>query len=131
NDTAVATIVDNEPQIFIGDAYLDVSTITFTVALSAPYDQPVSVSFTTMNGTAIAGVDYVAASDPLTFGPGQTSMTITIDVLDTTVTDKYFLVQLSDATPNAFVATGSAYGYWNYDSGYWYGGGGDYYLYGY
>jgi hypothetical protein len=133
NDTAIATIVDNEPQISIGDAYLEGSTITFTVTLSAPYDQPVSVSFTTMNGTAIAGVDYVGASGPLTFELGQTSMTITIDVLDTTGdASKYFSVHLSDATTNALIATESAYGYWFYDPGYgyWYGGG-DYYLYGY
>lgn len=138
NDTAVATIWDNEPQISISDAYLlDGSTITFTVTLSAPYDEPVSVYFTTRDGTAIAGVDYVAAFGPLTFGIGETSKTITIDVLDTTADpSKYFSVHLSGATTNALIATESANGWWYYDSGYgggwdYYYGGWDYYGYGY
>jgi Calx-beta domain len=129
NDTAVATIVDNEPHIFIGDSYnYGESTITFTVSLSAPYDQEVKVDYATAGGTAIAGVDYVAAAGPLVFGIGDTSKTITIDVLDpTSVPDKYFVVQLGNATANAFIATGSAYGYWYYDPGPGYG----WYDYGY
>jgi hypothetical protein len=138
NATAVGTIVDNEPHIFIGDTYnYGEGTMTFTVTLSAPYDQNVAVNFTTVNGTAIDGVDYVAASGTLTFdfALGETTKTITIAVLDpTSAPDKYFRVQLSGSTPNAFLATESAYGYWYYDSGYgggdW-GGYWDYYYYGY
>jgi hypothetical protein len=74
-----------------------------------------------MDGTASAGVDYVAASGTLTFDKGEVSKTITIDVLDpTAVYDKYFFVQLSGATANAFILTPSAYGYWYYyDGGYY------------
>jgi hypothetical protein len=124
-DTGVATIADNEPSIYTYDAYnYGESTITFTVNLSTQYSQIVTVDFATEDGTAVAGVDYVAASGTLTFAPGETSKTITIDVLDpTSVPDKYFLLHLSNATPNAFVATEFAYGWWYYDYGY--GGGGD------
>jgi hypothetical protein len=118
NDVGVATIWDNEPLIFISDSYLSGSTITFAVTLSVPYDQVVTVGFATMDGTAIAGVDYVAASDSLTFDKFETSKTITVDVLDPTVSDKYFSVQLSGATPNALIRTAYAYGYWYYDPGY-------------
>jgi hypothetical protein len=139
NAATTGTIVDNEPHIFITDAYnYGEGTMTFTVTLSAPYDQNVMVHFATMDGTAVAGVDYVAASGTLTFDSalGETTRTITIAVLDPTpAPDKYFRVQLSGATPNSFLATESAYGYWYYDSGY---GGGDwggywdyYYYYGY
>ncbi len=118
-DTGVATIVDDEPHITISDAYLNGTTITFTVALSAASDDPVSVGFATADGTAVAGVDYVAASGTPTFAPGETSKAITIDVLDVTATDKYFAVQLSGATANAFLAADRAYGYWYYyDPGY-------------
>ena len=65
----VGTIVDNEPRISIADAYnyYGESSFTFTVSLSAAYDQAVTVNFATANGTAIAGVDYVATSGTLTF----------------------------------------------------------------
>jgi len=54
---------------------------TFTVTLSAGYDQPVTVSFKTVNGTATTGnSDYVAKSGTLTFNPGETTKTITVTV---------------------------------------------------
>jgi hypothetical protein len=43
----------------------------FTVALSAAYDQPVTMSFQTVNGTATTSDgDYIARSGTLTFAPG-------------------------------------------------------------
>jgi hypothetical protein len=130
-----ATIISDEPQIYIADSYnYGESTMTFTVSLSAAYDKVVTVDFATADGTAIAGIDYVAASDTLTFQPGDTFKTITIQVLDpTSVPDKYFLVQLSGATTNAVIAAPSAYGYWYYDyGGYsYYDPGYGYYDYGY
>src|SRR5262249_29042760 len=61
NATGVATIIDNEPHITIWDAYnYGESTFTFTVTLSAAYDQVVTGDFTTVDGTALAGGDYVA-----------------------------------------------------------------------
>jgi hypothetical protein len=54
---------------------------TFTVTLSAAYDQPVTMSFRTVNGTATTGNnDYVARTGTLTFAPGETTKTITIEV---------------------------------------------------
>ena len=134
----VGTIVDNEPRISIADAYnyYGESSFTFTVSLSAAYDQAVTVNFATANGTAIAGMDYVATSGTLTFAPGETTKTITVAVLDPTAVDKSFSVHLSGASTNALItnewATGySYYGYYDYyDPGYYYG---DYYYdyYGY
>jgi hypothetical protein len=52
---------------------------TFTVTLSAAYDQPVMMSFRTADGTATtSGQDYVAKAGTLTFAPGETTKTITI-----------------------------------------------------
>jgi hypothetical protein len=139
NATAVGTIIDNEPQISISDTYnYGEATMTFTVTLSAPYDQNVTVHYATLDGTAIAGVDYVADSGTLTFDAalGETTKTITIAVLDpTSVPDKYFQVQLSSASTNAAIGNSMATGNWYYDYGYYYGGGYDYgygyYDYGY
>src|SRR5262249_37165450 len=53
---------------------------TFTVTLSTAYDQPVTVSYQTASGTAKSGEDYVAKTGTLTFAPGETTNTITIEV---------------------------------------------------
>jgi hypothetical protein len=126
----VGTIVDNEPRISIADAYnyYGESSFTFTVSLSAAYDQVVTVNFATADGTATAGVDYVATSGSLTFARGETTKTITVDVLDTTVVDKWFSIRLSGVSTNALIVNEWASGYWYYDYGYYdYG----YYDYGY
>jgi hypothetical protein len=115
----VVTIVDNEPRITIGSSeggYNGASgttPITFTVSLSAAYDQAVTVNYATADDTAVAGVDYVAASGTLTFAPGETTKTFTVEVIGYTTTEPYtdFVVNLSGASANAFVAGGSALGF--------------------
>src|SRR5262249_38893787 len=58
---AVGTIVDDEPRISISDVTKaegrknQTTLFTFTVTLSVPYDQPVTMSFSTVNGTATTG----------------------------------------------------------------------------
>lgn len=52
----------------------------FTVTLSAPSDSPVTVQYSTANGTAQAGSDYFARSGTLTFRPGETTKTVTVYV---------------------------------------------------
>ena len=83
----VGPIVDNEPRIRISDFTKaegrrgKTTIFTFTVTLSVPYDQPVTMSFSTLNGTATTGDnDYVATSGTLTFKPGETTKTLTIEV---------------------------------------------------
>ena len=83
----VGTITDDEPRISIGDVTKSegrkgqTTLFTFTVTLSAAYDQAVTMSFRTVNGTATSGSgDYVAKTGTLTFAPGETTKTITIEV---------------------------------------------------
>jgi hypothetical protein len=82
----IGTILDNEPRISISDVTKaegknGKTAFTFTITLSAAYDQPVTVSFQTVNGTATTGDnDYVAKTGTITFNPRQTTKTITIDV---------------------------------------------------
>jgi hypothetical protein len=83
----IGTILDNEPRISISDLAKSegkkgkTTLFTFTVTLSIPYDQPVTVSFQTVNGTATtADNDYVARTGTLTFAPGETTKTITTEV---------------------------------------------------
>jgi hypothetical protein len=83
---AVGTITDDEPRISISDVTKtegkkgQTTQFTFTVTLSAAYDQPVTVSFKTTNGTAKSGEDYAAKTGTLTFAPGETTKSITITV---------------------------------------------------
>ena len=86
------------------------SSATVTVSLSAKASQPVSVNYTTVNGTAQAGSDYLATSGTLSFAPGETSKTLSIPVKgDTTVeSDENFQVQLSAATNAVLNSAASA-----------------------
>ena len=73
---------------------------TFTLTLSQATTVPVTVTYSTANGTALAGSDYTAASGYLIFHPGQTTKTVTVSVS-------------ADATPElaetfSFNVTGSA-----------------------
>ena len=84
----------------------------FTVRLSSPSTQTVTVKYATANGTATAPADYTAiALTTLTFSPGQTSKTVTVavkgDALDEA--NETFAVNLSAAV-NATIADGQGIG---------------------
>lgn len=72
----------------------------FTVSLSAASAAPVTVQFSTRNGTAQAGSDYVALSGTLTFAPGELTKAITIQVNGDTQQEEVevFFVDLTNAT---------------------------------
>jgi len=83
----LGSILDNEPRISISDVTKSegrrnrTTLFTFSVTLSAASDQPVTMSYATANGTATTSDgDYVAKTGTLTFAPGQTTKTITIEV---------------------------------------------------
>src|SRR5437899_9813924 len=76
-----------EPRISISDVTKaegkkgQTTLFTFTVTLSAAYDQAVTMSFRTVDGAAkTSDQDYVAKTGTLTFAPGDTTKTITIVV---------------------------------------------------
>ena len=55
---------------------------TFAVSLSAPSSDPVTLSYATADGTATAGTDYQATSGTLSFSPGQTTLYVSVPVLN-------------------------------------------------
>ena len=75
-------------------------TATFTVTLAPPSSQTVTVAYATVDGTAIAGSDYVAESGTLTFAAATATQTIAVVVNgDTTPEpDETFGIRLSNAT---------------------------------
>jgi probable HAF family extracellular repeat protein len=104
------TIMDDEPRLSISDvAKLEgkkgqTTLFTFTVTLSATYDQPVTVSFRTVDGSArTSDSDYVAKTGTLTFAPGETTKTITIVVNGDSKkeVDETFFVDLFASSSNS------------------------------
>jgi large repetitive protein len=79
---------------------------TFTITLKPSSLLPVTVNFTTADGSATAPDDYLAVSGGRTFAPGQTTKKVTVtvngDLLDEASNDTFF-VNLSDPT-NATLA---------------------------
>jgi hypothetical protein len=57
-------------------------TVTLTVTRSNGSDGDISVDFTTVDGTALAGLDYVANSGVLNFAHGEVSKQIQVTILD-------------------------------------------------
>jgi len=73
------------PTLHVADAGIlegnsGIKSLAFTFSLSQPTTSPVSVRYGTTDGTAIAGSDYIAASDILTFAPGETTKTVSVSI---------------------------------------------------
>jgi chitinase len=115
----IVSILDNEPLITITDKRMAegrkgrTTLFTFTVTLSAAYDQPVTVSFRTVNGTATTSDnDYVAKTGTLTFAPGETTKTITIEVKGDKKREanESFYVELFGNSGNSWLGRSLGYG---------------------
>ncbi len=90
----------------------DVGTVDFTVTLSAASTGMVTVDYATEvlsdndRRDAIAGEDYTAVMGTLTFAPGETSKTISVQILDDTVheDDEFFRLGLSNPSAATIAA---------------------------
>ncbi|MET0621741.1 MAG: Calx-beta domain-containing protein [Pyrinomonadaceae bacterium] len=80
-----------------------------SATLSHPSVLPVTVNFSTADGTAAAGSDYNAATGTLTFNPGERQLLFNIDVLNDALDEvtETFFVNLSDPS-NATIAVGQS-----------------------
>jgi hypothetical protein len=114
----VGTINDNDPlpSLSINDTNVNegntgTNVAIFTVTLSAASGQTVTVNFTTADGTATAGSDYVANSGTLTFSPGTTTQNVNVMVNGDSVNeaDETFFVNLTSPT-NATISDGQGMG---------------------
>ncbi len=109
NDDGTPAISINDVTQAEGNA--GTSNFVFTVSLSNPSFQTITVDYATANNTATAGSDYTATSGTLTFTPGNTTQTITVLVNgDTTVeANETFNVNLSNPS-NATIADNQGVG---------------------
>jgi chitinase len=108
--TATGTIENNNPMPAISVSSPSVvessnpsATVlaVFQVTLTGATDMPVTVAYTTANGTALAGTAYTAQSGTLTFTPGgPTTQTVVVNVSGSAVQQltKNFYLDLSSPT---------------------------------
>lgn len=115
--TATITDDDPTPTVSINDVSLpegasgSTKTFVFELTLSAASARPVTVEWSTSNGTALAPTDYLAGSGTVTFLPGDTKRTIGISVLGNNVVEPNETFNVTLATPvNATIADGTGVG---------------------
>ena len=89
NNLTFATIIDNDaptgtPVVSISDFVVDEATreASFYITLNRPSTSVVSMNYTTANGSALAGTDYIASSGSLSFAPGETAKTVKVSLVN-------------------------------------------------
>ncbi|MGH3082195.1 MAG: beta strand repeat-containing protein [Gaiellaceae bacterium] len=106
----VGTITDDDapPTLSVNDVSVaegasGTANAAFTVTLSSPSALGITVVYATADGTATAAADYEAASGTLTFDPGTTTRTFTVQVKGDTLDeiDETYTVSLSSPTQAA------------------------------
>ena len=114
NDDPLPSLSINDVTVVEGNA--GTSTASFTVSLSAASGQAVGVNFSTANGTATGGSDYVTTSGTVNFTAGQTTqpVSVTINGDTTNETNETFLVNLATPT-NATISDNQGQGTINDD----------------
>ena len=116
--SALISIVDNDtispsPQLFVRDVTVDekAGTASFVVLMDAASDSTVTVDYSTVEGTALAGSDFVANSGALSFAAGETVKTVVVDIVDDAAVEgvERFALSLTNAV-NASIGDGLAAG---------------------
>ncbi len=107
--TPVVTTITNDdtaPTISIADAIIvegiggAPTQALITVTLSKSSYQAIDVNYATTDGTAIAGIDYTAATGLLSFAAGEVSKTISVPILNDNLNEasEAFTITLSGQT---------------------------------
>lgn len=76
---------DSHPRLSSGDVDMEegnsgLTSFIFTLNLTGPSDVPIPVTYRTEPSTAQAGTDYTDVAGELTFAPGETTKTVSVDV---------------------------------------------------
>jgi hypothetical protein len=108
---------DTRPTISINDVMLNegnsgTTVYTFTISLSGPSYEPVSVNFATADGTATAGSDYTSKTGTAMIAAGSTSTSITVNATGdaTNEASETFNVGLSTPTVGYAIADATGVG---------------------
>jgi chitinase len=107
---------DPLPTLSVADAAVVEATgataaLVFTVRLSAASTETVSVSYSTLNGSAKSTEDYVPAVGSLTFAPGETEKTVSVTIVGDTLHELTETITLQLSSPSgATILDGTATG---------------------
>jgi hypothetical protein len=89
NGTGVITILDNDiaptPTLSINDVVVTEGTnptATLQICASGTSTSPMTVTYTTSNGSATSGSDYTTTTGTATIPAGQTCVTVTVPIVD-------------------------------------------------
>ena len=109
---ATGSIADNDPKptvSIVGGSASEGSAVDFSVSLSHPTYETVSLKYRDVAGTAQRITDYVAASGTIEFDPGETIYEFTVDTVDNRDRERteQFAVELYDLTDTATIGTAS------------------------
>jgi uncharacterized repeat protein (TIGR01451 family) len=109
NDDALPSISIADVTVTEGNSGF--ATANFVVTLSPASGQQATVNFATANGSALAGSDYLATNGTVIFDPGQTTQTISVQIIGDTINEsnETFFVNLNSPV-NANVNDGQAVG---------------------
>lgn len=110
NDDARPVVTVAPVSVVEGDS--GTSQMQFVVRLSGTAEDPATLNFSTANGTATAGVDYMATSGQLTIQPFTTSATIMVPIFgdEFNESDETLTLNLSNPSANISLSDQSAIG---------------------
>jgi len=103
DNQGIGTIIDNdgEPKVYISDEIeIESATIiSFTVSLSNAGNSTISISYQTIDGTAVAQEDYVATHGTMTIPAGQTTGALSVPIINDSIleADENFYVVLTNS----------------------------------
>jgi hypothetical protein len=113
--TGTATIVDSSAgslvsnvSVLEGSGNAPAAKAQFRVEFASVSNQPRTVSYSTANGTAVAGTDYTAVKpNSVTFSAGQTSKTVDVTIAgnDTYQGNRSFALNVTGAVAGTGTAT--------------------------
>jgi hypothetical protein len=122
---ATATVNDDDPppSLSISNASrvegnAGSANLVLAVSLSAPSGFPVSVDYSTSDGTATLGSDYTPSAGTLNFNPGATTASINVPILGDTLSEPNETVVVTLSNPvNASMGVSQAIGTIQNDDG--------------
>ncbi len=110
DSTATGTIENNDAYLSLngGTLVVEGEVASLTVTRAGDTTNPVSASYATADGTAVAGSDYTAVNGIVSFASGVTSQTISVTTLDDSTVEptETFLVSLFSPSNGAMVGSG-------------------------
>jgi Calx-beta domain/HYR domain/Ricin-type beta-trefoil lectin domain-like/Secretion system C-terminal sorting domain len=102
--------VGNAPTVSISDVTVNenAGTATLQICASAASTSPITVQYTTSNGTAAAGTDYATTTSTATIPAGQTCVSVTFPILDDATNEPTELFNVTLSNPSgATIADGA------------------------